>query len=348
MKYEATQKVLGLRAVDFLRRVWIPAMESNLPRVVDFMITGICNWSCPFCYGPDPNDRSGLSLHDCITMFDFLSKAGIEGVVIAGGEPTLSPILGEALTEFSHRKMWAALQTNGTRPRVLIPYLELLAWLALPLDSVSVKASKALRTSRDHPRITLSFVRRSEVSAARSTGMGLKIGTVLTQHNVQELPEIARMVAEINPDIWKIYQLRPRGAGRFNASTLELPDEEFSEATSQVVHMVPDVQVLISPAKHSVRAYIIINPDSTILIPRYDRYLSFGRLVTLDGSIDDAVWRSAVSELDIAAHVTNTADSFPGNQPYSTYLPNVRSASEMKRQSILSVTPMEVFDRDGV
>jgi MoaA/NifB/PqqE/SkfB family radical SAM enzyme len=315
-------------------------------RVVDYMITGVCNLACPFCYGPDPLDKSALSEDQASTMIGFLHDHGIRGMVIAGGEPTMSPNLKAVIEMANQNDMWTAVQSNGTKPAVLIPLLRKLAWLALPLDSVTVSGGQVMRTTGRHLQTTFSLAHRSEVLEARAAGMQLKIGTVLTRINVTELEAIANVVCSISPDVWKIYQLRPRGAGRINEDQLSLSDGSFHAATADIVSRFPSLKIAISSAKESLAAYLIINPDSTLLIPKWNRYLSYGRLVDSRGCVDARVWYSAIHGIDENAHIQNMTKSFPLASPYSEGAHDGDNA-QMDDVSVTRVTPTEVMDRDG-
>lgn len=322
-------------------------MVQPAVRVVDYMITGICNLSCPFCYGPDPNVADSLSLSEAVSLFGFLYQQGVEGVVIAGGEPTLSPILGDVLATLQRKNLWTAVQTNCTRPRVLVPYLSTLSWLALPLDSVTELGGLALRSSRGHLKTILRLARREEVASARRAGMRLKIGTVLTPQNRDELQLIAEVVTSLSPDVWKIHQFRPRGAGRANQNWLSLDSEDFDSATTAIMSQFPHLNITISPAEESVTSYLIINPDSTLLVPKLDRYLSYGRLLAQDGAVNQTVWHSALRDLDLFAHTRNVMQSFPEDNPYGGRDHSFKPGNAVSTRIEGGVEPTEVIDRDG-
>ncbi len=86
-----------------------------------------CNFACPYCHNPElatgrvPED----SKLDLETVFDLLAarRSFLEGVVITGGEPTLSrhlPALCLALKTMGYP---VKLDTNGSRPAVLASLL---------------------------------------------------------------------------------------------------------------------------------------------------------------------------------------------------------------------------------
>jgi hypothetical protein len=175
--------------------------------------------------------------------------------------------------------------------------------------------------------------------------LALKIGTVLTPANLGEVGDIAQVVSSVRPDVWKIYQLRPRGAGRLRSHELTVEDGEFQEAVERIQSMFPELSVVGSLARASIGAYLVINPDSSLLVPMRDRYRSYGKLVDDNCVVDGAVWRSAVEDLELFGLQENVELSFPIMNPYSrtSFQDSVHETSVPLRR----VVPVEVFDRDG-
>ena len=82
-----------------------------------------CNFSCPYCHNPDLA-RGRPEQHDFLheeKVFTFLeSRIGlIEGIVITGGEPTLSPDLLRICEQLRGLGYPVKLDTNGSRPGVV-------------------------------------------------------------------------------------------------------------------------------------------------------------------------------------------------------------------------------------
>lgn len=321
------------------------------PRVVDYMITGVCNLACPFCFGPDPNDPSALTELELRALLRFLCSQGVAGINIAGGEPTMSPLLAPAFRYAKSLGLWTALQTNGTRMAVVRECLPFLDWLALPLDSLESSTSEILRTSRNHSKTTLRAFRRPEIVAARKNGLRVKIGTVVTRQNIDQLDSLAEAVEELRPDVWKIHQLRPRGAGRENRDYLDVPDADFAAATAKVRGEHRNLTIAPSMAETSPRSYLIVNPDSTLLVTLFDTYLSYGRLILDNQTVNKCAWVGAVNGIDGDAHLRNIRNAFAEYGPTSQVAPTSRveeGCGEDDCKCLLErVRPFEVVDRDG-
>lgn len=80
-----------------------------------------CNFHCPYCHNPElargqsPNPKSP----DELIAFLEQRRNLLDGVVISGGEPTLSPHLSDLCRRLRDQGLAIKLDTNGSRPEVL-------------------------------------------------------------------------------------------------------------------------------------------------------------------------------------------------------------------------------------
>jgi len=87
--------------------------------------TAGCNLRCPYCHNADLVEVSPEEGFPLEALWDHLeSRRGkLDGVTVTGGEPTLHPDLADVLAEAKRRGFRTKLDTNGTRPEVLIELL---------------------------------------------------------------------------------------------------------------------------------------------------------------------------------------------------------------------------------
>ncbi|NNG00476.1 MAG: anaerobic ribonucleoside-triphosphate reductase activating protein [Desulfobacteraceae bacterium] len=86
-----------------------------------------CNFHCPYCHNPGLAMGKPDQIIPETRLFEFLEKrrSFLDGVVITGGEPTLSPELA-GLCERIHSLGYSIkLDTNGSRPEILNALIEL-------------------------------------------------------------------------------------------------------------------------------------------------------------------------------------------------------------------------------
>ena len=81
-----------------------------------------CNFRCPFCHNGElalgGKGIPDIPLPSVLTRLERL-RGWVEGVVVSGGEPTLSPSLPALLEAFQSKGLAVKIDTNGSRPDVL-------------------------------------------------------------------------------------------------------------------------------------------------------------------------------------------------------------------------------------
>jgi pyruvate formate lyase activating enzyme len=92
--------------------------EGKLAAVV---FTRGCNLRCPYCHNPElVTGPAGPSISWSQVTEQLKEKTGwVDGVVLTGGEPTLSPDLFDIIEDLSQLGLPVKLDTNGTRPEVV-------------------------------------------------------------------------------------------------------------------------------------------------------------------------------------------------------------------------------------
>ena len=90
-------------------------------KVACTVFLGGCNFRCPFCHNSSLLSASAPEEMTPEQLLSFLKKRQglLDGVCITGGEPTLSPDLGNLLEQIKVLGFSVKLDTNGTNPRML-------------------------------------------------------------------------------------------------------------------------------------------------------------------------------------------------------------------------------------
>ncbi|MCL6582280.1 MAG: anaerobic ribonucleoside-triphosphate reductase activating protein [bacterium] len=131
-----------------------------------------CNLRCPYCH----NYTLVLSPHfyETIPRPWIASRlrefsGWIDGVVISGGEPCLSPRLPQLIRFFRHLSFPVKLDTNGTKPELLAALLEdgLLDYVAMdvkaPLDDIRYSRCAGVPQSVSPIRRSLAILAQSGI-----------------------------------------------------------------------------------------------------------------------------------------------------------------------------------------
>ncbi|MBN2200376.1 radical SAM protein [bacterium] len=102
--------------------------ETPFPRMLSLTVTNACNLRCRMCgqwsgEGYARNDRGEqartvprtMTLDDWKRVVDEAAAAGLESVLIRGGEPFLMPGLTDLLDHIRGKGLFTSIDTNGTR-----------------------------------------------------------------------------------------------------------------------------------------------------------------------------------------------------------------------------------------
>ena len=153
------------------------------------VFTGRCNLRCPFCH------NAGLVLAperepvlDTEEVFRFLEKRKhtLEGICITGGEPTLQEDLLPFLRRCKELGYQVKLDTNGTRPDVLLAVLRehLADYIAMDIKNCPARYAETAGLSS----VRLSALEES-ISLIRDSSLPYEFRTTVVRefHTKQEL-----------------------------------------------------------------------------------------------------------------------------------------------------------------
>ena len=95
-------------------------------RLAAVVFLGGCNFRCPFCHNAElvlePHRVPSIPLDTVLERLRAL-RGWVDGIVVSGGEPTLSPRLPELLGRIRAQGFDVKLDTNGSLPDVLAKLL---------------------------------------------------------------------------------------------------------------------------------------------------------------------------------------------------------------------------------
>ncbi len=198
-----------------------------------------CNFRCPFCH----NHGLVLRPHDYQTI-DWknikarLSKfrGWIDGVVISGGEPTLSPALPELIKEIRTAGFRVKLDTNGSRPNVLSRLLDqgLLDHVAMDVKSALYEIPYARAAGKpgflEKVKQSLALLRTSDVEYT------LRTTVVPDLHTEKDIMELAGQLCGVKD--WRLQCFKPENAMDSNYREREPMNQSFFEELDHKAHQV--------------------------------------------------------------------------------------------------------------
>ena len=114
----------------------------------------------------------------------------------------------------------------------------------------------------------------------------LKLATVVSAVNRDDLPALAATVRDLGPDIWRLYRYSSRGDQNYGQGRHWLPDEEFQRLALRTATLAAPVPTAPS-TEAETEGCLIVDPAGDVLAPLGSRYVRRGNC--LEEPLDD-VW----------------------------------------------------------
>lgn len=259
-----------------------PSPVAELPPSVDWWITSRCNLACDFCYGPAPG-RDPIDRRDDILR--SLKDSAAPVVTFCGGEPLLVRKVDEYAGVLRSAGKRTVLNTNGAfLARRLDQGFNLRHFdvVGLSIDGSTAGTHRAMRG----PKAGLDDVLEAARLVAKEPAIRLKIGTVVSGVNQDDLPALAKLVRDLAPDVWRLYQYSQRGEQNTGQQRHRLSVADFDRIADQAAELADPVPVARS-SESQTAGCLIVDPAGTVLLPTDADYEECGNC--LDEPLDD-IW----------------------------------------------------------
>lgn len=236
---------------------------------VDWKLIGTCNLRCLHCYGPPKTERA-LPFEQLVAIIEKFNELKIRTVVLTGGEPLLTPNIGEIMRILYEANITIALSTNTSFfSRFQGEIGRYVSSLNIPIDGSTSEIHAKSRADRNTFFSCLEVLRYYKTKPSEKPRL-LRVGTVYSKATTGDFLSIARLLQPFIEVIntWKIY---------------ELIDYEFQPDLRQpIIHKTSDFEaemaellqnsdfgskIMITPASARDKAYFMVNPKGMVVIP---------------------------------------------------------------------------------
>jgi len=245
------------------------ANKKWIAHTINLHLTLVCNYACGFCYAGFPGIKQKfLNLEVILEILRQIARApkpqGCERrkVTFVGGEPLLFKEIFEAIAYARSLGLATSLVTNGSlltedAIRQLGPILD---WLTISIDSTDDTTNLLIgRAFRGKPQTKDEYLQK--IKLAQSSGIRVKINTVVNQKNMDE--DFNAFIKQARPTRWKILQASRVEEENGNCfSQWAVTQEQFdafvtlhSSLSSEGITVVPETQSDIRGS------YAMISPD---------------------------------------------------------------------------------------
>ncbi len=203
-----------------------------------------CNFRCPWCYSSEIVLPAKIAKQPKLSQNDFLAflssrKGLLDGVVICGGEPTMSEGLIDLLSEIKKEGFKIKLDTNGSNYLVL----EEVVGRGL-VDYIAMDIKAPFRAGEYDKAIgrTISLQNLEEsVAFIKTVGIDYEFRTTIVPffHNKEKIKEIARMLSPAKR--YFLQNFRPEKTLDPSLVNVEPYPQEFLEEIKSEIKYLFDV-----------------------------------------------------------------------------------------------------------
>ncbi|MBW1983937.1 MAG: heme b synthase [Deltaproteobacteria bacterium] len=188
--------------------------QQNL-RLVAWEITRNCNLSCVHCRASaDMGPHTGeLETEACFKLLDEIAAVGSPIVILTGGEPLLRNDLFEIARYGTDKGLRMVMAPNGTL--INKPIAKQIAdagiqRISISLDGASKKTHDAFRGVKGAFEGAINGIK-----LAKEAGIEFQINTTITKINLNQIPAIQQLAADLGAVAHHIFLLVPTGRGKY-------------------------------------------------------------------------------------------------------------------------------------
>jgi radical SAM protein with 4Fe4S-binding SPASM domain len=214
------------------------------PTSIFWEITAECNLKCLHCVVSADKKLDGeLTTEKCLRLIDEWARIGVKDITFSGGEPLIHKNFFDLAHAIRKRKLSAQLATNGT---LITPEMGRELKKVIMSVQVSLDGSTAEVYGRVRGRKEAFDQAMRGIDILLQNGMDLTIGTVITTRNIDDIPNMLKLVEEHGIKCFRLIPFVPYGRGKLNQA-LELPHERVKEITTYLAQKRREVPFEILP-----------------------------------------------------------------------------------------------------
>lgn len=260
-------------------------LTSKLPRAV-LNFTHHCILRCRWCYVPfqaAPACKNVVSL-----IIDRIAEIGFKVITIGGGDPFQYDYIHEIVMKAKSRYLIVHIDTNGVLLRESLDNFNMISdavdLLGLPLDGPTANVHDLVRECCGHFE---SVMNKLSWLKDKNLNNKVKINTIVTALNSNDLSGIVEIVKKYSPARWSIYQYWAVGPARSVKSVYSISEEHFFECVKSVVEsqLGKNIEVEINASDSRRKTYPIIHHDGNVYVHEKfpgDSFVAIGNVFDSD------------------------------------------------------------------
>lgn len=206
--------------------------DAPPPESIFWEITAECNLKCLHCVvSADKKQDGELSTFEGLNLIQEWQRMGVHDITFSGGEPLMRKDFFELAHAANKQNFTIGLATNGTciTPSIANELKKLNVNIQVSLDGSDAEIYGKFRGHKK------AFEKATKgIELLSSAGHDITIGTVISNHNIDDIPEMLNLVQDFGVKHFRLIPFIPYGRGRDN-SNLELAPERVREVSSYLI-----------------------------------------------------------------------------------------------------------------
>ncbi len=224
-------------------------------------ITNRCNENCKFCYRKLCKDNT---IEENKKIFDQLSKIKIGKISFCGGEPLLYDGLFEIVDYIRNinPNIKLSITTNGQiiDDILLEKIINRFDYITFSIDSSDAEMNEYIGRGYNH------LFKIEELLKKCNNRIKVKINTVASKINIDDLENIYKIISKYNISRWKILRFLPLRRGKENQKLFYL-NNEASKKVEKIINKLKDnssFKIHYNDFNEFATSYFNIYPDGSI------------------------------------------------------------------------------------
>jgi len=244
-----------------VRRPFVP----GAPFQIVWNITKACNMRCIHCYeNAGKKDKNELNADTVINGLNNMSKAGVTSIAFSGGEPSIHPHILDFIKYTENSGMCAAMATNGYTLADKNKSKEFidagLEFVQISLDGKDSKTHDSFRQVNGAWEKAVSAV-ENFVDAE----IFVEVATTVTEHNMNEIPEMIDFVKDLGANWFMLYNFIPTGKGTEIVDMDLSPNDRSDLLKTAFAENDGEMQILSTAPQYATVAESLVSNDSHMI-----------------------------------------------------------------------------------
>jgi radical SAM protein with 4Fe4S-binding SPASM domain len=175
------------------------AVKGNRLLTMEIELSLRCNFSCPYCYVPKPDDFEDELAFDEVCNAVLQAKAlGAGKIIILGGEPSIHPQVKRFIQFLHNQALEIEIFTNGTGVDASLAtfFHDHDVRVVLKMNSFDRKLQDKISGKKGAYDIIQSALKNLKSAGYASNGAFLAVSTVICSPNIEELPRLWRWLRD--------------------------------------------------------------------------------------------------------------------------------------------------------